>query len=744
MTRDVKDIPKGIAARLGGWSTRHRRAAIAGWLLLVVVAAVVGGATGAREMTDSEGGAGDSGRADEVLEDTDLVSPAAEQVLLRSAEPDGWTVAAEELIAGIEATGEVLGVQEPLRSESGHEGLIGFAMDGDPATAGDRVEPVVEVVADVAEAHDDLEIHQFGKASADAALSDMLTEDLRTAEFTAVPLALGILLVVFGALAAALLPVFLALTACAGTFGLLALASHQVPIFESTNSVMFLVGLAVGVDYCLFYLRRERDERAAGRDAETALRIAASTSGRAVLISGITVMLAMSGMFLSGLLLFHGFAVATILVVLLAMVGSVTVLPATLSWLGDRVEAGRVPLLNRRARQGNGGRRPGGRVVGSLIRAVLARPVIAAGASAVVLLTLCAPALGMKTELLGLEKQFGSEAELSVAYSEISESFPGGPAPAEVVVRADDVTAPEFADALVAFEQRLADAGQFGEAVEVTLHEEENVAVIAVPLAGSGSDDTSRDALETLRGTVVPETLEPVADEAYVGGDLAGSEDFNDQLGEDLFPVLLYVAAITFVLMLLSFRSVPIALASIVLNLLSVGAAFGAMTAVFQHGWGADLLGMEPAGSIEAWMPLFVLVILFGLSMDYHVFVVSRIREAHDRGLANRDAITDGIRATAGPVIGAAAIMIAVFSVFALLRMQDMQQMGIGLAVAVLVDATLVRMVLLPALMALLGERSWYLPRALSWLPRISHGETVEAAPSHGEHRREDVNMGAS
>ncbi|RBM06932.1 MMPL family transporter [Streptomyces sp. PT12] len=744
MTRDVKDIPKGIAARLGGWSTRHRRAAIAGWLLLVVVAAVVGGATGAREMTDSERGAGDSGRADEILEDTDLVSPAAEQVLIRSAEPDGWVAAADELVAGIEATGEVLGVQEPLRSESGHEGLIGFAMDGDPATAGDRVEPVIEVVAEVAEAHDDLEIHQFGRASADAALADMLSEDLRTAEFTAVPLALGILLVVFGALAAALLPVFLALTACAGTFGLLALASHQVPIFESTSSVMFLVGLAVGVDYCLFYLRRERDERAAGRDAGTALRIAASTSGRAVLISGVTVMLAMSGMFLSGLMLFHGFAVATILVVLLAMVGSVTVLPATLSWLGDRVEAGRVPLLHRRSRGGGGQARPRGRVVGALIRLVLARPKAAAGVSGVVLLVLCAPALGMKTELLGLEKQFGSEAELSVAYSEISESFPGGPAPAEVVVRADDVTAPGFADALTAFEQRLVDAGQFGEAVEVTVHEEENVAVIDVPLAGSGSDDASRDALATLRGTVVPETLEPVAAEAYVGGDLANSEDFNDQLGQDLFPVLLYVAAITFVLMLLSFRSLPIALASILLNLLSVGAAFGAMTAVFQHGWGADLLGMEPAGSIEAWMPLFVLVILFGLSMDYHVFVVSRIREAHDRGLANRDAITDGIRATAGPVIGAAAIMIAVFAVFALLRMQDMQQMGIGLAVAVLVDATLVRMVLLPALMSLLGERSWYLPHALSWLPRISHGETAETAPRQGEHRREDVNMGAS
>ncbi|MDT0346081.1 MMPL family transporter [Streptomyces litchfieldiae] len=732
MTKALNGPRPGLAARLGGWSTRHRKTAILGWLLFVMIAATVGGMAGAQEMSDSEGGTGDSAEAARILEDADLTTPAAEMVMVRSPEPDGWAAAAESLSARLAETGEVGDLGEPVRSDSGREGLISFELAGDPDTAGDRVGPVLDAVAETRAAYAEagIELYEFGDGSAEAMLSDMLTDDLRTAEFTAVPLALGILLIVFGALVAALLPVFLALTACVGTFGLLALASHQVPIFESTNSVMFLVGLAVGVDYCLFYLRRERDERAAGRDAETALRIAAATSGRAVLISGITVMLAMSGMFLSGLLLFQGFAVATILVVLMAMLGSVTVLPAALSWLGDRANAGRVPLLNRRGRKGS---HAAGGISGSLLRPVLARPRFFAVAAGGVLLALCAPALGMKTEQLGMEKQFGSEAALTVAFREITGSFPGGPAPAEVVVAAD-VNDPEFRAALADFEQQASAWGEFGEPIVVEQHPEQGVARIEVPLAGNGADATSKRALETLREVLVPQTLEPVAREAYVGGDLAESVDFTDQLGAGILPVFLFIAAVTFLLMLLCFRSLPIAVASILLNLLSVGAAYGTMTAVFQHGWGAELLGMEPAGAIEAWMPMFVLVILFGLSMDYHVFVVSRIREAHDRGLTTRDAIAEGIRATAGSVTGAAAIMIAVFSVFALLQMQDMQQMGVGLAVAVLVDATLVRMVLLPSVMALLGERNWYLPRWLRWLPHVSHGEETAraAAPAPG------------
>lgn len=690
-----------LAARIGVWSTHHRKTAVLGWLVFVVLAAGIGGATGMVEMSDAENGAGDSARAEQILQDAGLAKPAGELVMVSATAPGDWKAAAGALADAVRGTGEVRDLAAPIPSEDGRDALITFAMRGDARTAPDRVQPVLDAVAAVAKDHRDVEIHQFGEASAGKWLGDLLADDFRRAEFTAVPLALGILLVAFGAAVAALLPVGLALTACLAAFGLLSLASHQLHLFQTTYSVMFLMGFAVGVDYCLFYLRRERDERAAGRDAETALRIAAATSGRAVLVSGLTVMVAMGGMFLSGLLLFKGFALATIIVVFIAMLGSVTVLPALLSWLGDRVDAGRIPLLNRRARRTGQG---SGRIVGRVLGPVLARPRLFAVAATVLLLGLAAPALGMKTETLGLEKQFGSDSQLSVAHRTITGSFPGGPAPALVVVRAADITAPDIGRALAGFEN-------------VTVHRDRNIAEIEVPLP----DGTA--GLTELREKRLPAAFEGTGAEAYVTGETAGSVDFNDQLRRGIVPVFAFITAVTFLLMLFCFRSYVIAVTSIALNLLSVAASYGVMTAVFQHGWGASLIGSEGVGAIEAWMPLFVLVVLFGLSMDYHVFVVSRIREARGAGLDNRGAIETGIRRTAGAVTGAAAIMVAVFAVFGTLSMQDMQQMGVGLAVAVLLDATVVRMVLLPSVMLLLGERNWRTPRGLSRLPGLEGDE---------------------
>ncbi|MGW7070036.1 MMPL family transporter [Streptomyces sp. NPDC054855] len=710
-----------LAARLGVWSAHHRKTAILGWLLFVVLATTIGGASGMVTASDDEMGVGDSGRAAAILDDAGVEEPAGELVMVSSKTADGWRGAASDLSEALTATGEIRGMQEPLPSEDGKDALLRFEMKGASDEAADRVQPVLDAVQ---QAKDDGEqkgvsVYQFGDASSEKHLGDLLADDLTRAEFTAVPLALGILLVAFGAVVAALLPVGLALTACVAAFGLLSLASHQLHLFETTYSVMFLMGLAVGVDYCLFYLRRERDERAAGRDAETALRIAAATSGRAVLVSGLTVMVAMAGMFLSGLLLFKGFAVATILVVCVAMLGSVTVLPALLSALGDRINAGRIPFLNRGSKKGAHG---SGGIAGKLLRPVLAKPKFFAIGSAVLLLALAAPALGMKTEQLGLEKQFGSDAPLSVSFREITQEFPGGPAPARIVVKADqagDIGSKEVRDALAAV---VRDAGK---GAELTVHKSAGVAEIDVPLPGDGSDAKSKEALGELRDDVVPAAFDGLDADAYVGGDLAESEDFGDQLSKGIVPVFAFIAAVTFLLMLFSFRSVVIAVTSIGLNLLSVGAAYGVMTAVFQHGWGAEVIGSEQVGAIENWMPLFVLVVLFGLSMDYHVFVVSRISEARERGLDNRAAIREGITRTAGAVTGAAVIMVAVFAVFGTLSMQDMQQMGVGLGVAVLLDATVVRMVLLPSLMTLLGERNWRTPRHLSWLPRISHGGPV-------------------
>ncbi|MFD4632743.1 MMPL family transporter [Streptomyces sp. NPDC058284] len=705
---------RNLAARLGVWSAHHRKAAVLGWLVFVVLATVIGGGSGMVTASDDEMDVGDSARAAKILKDADIDEPAGELVMVSARTAGGWRDAAADLSKALTATGDVRGVQAPLPAEGGKDALLRFEIKGASKDAADRVQPVLDAVAKAGKegAAHGVTVHQFGDASSEKALSDLLADDFKKAEFTAVPLALGILLVAFGAVVAALLPVGLALTACLGAFGLLSLASHQVHLFETTYSVMFLMGLAVGVDYCLFYLRRERDERAAGRDAETALRIAAATSGRAVLVSGLTVMVAMAGMFLSGLLLFKGFAVATILVVCVAMLGSVTVLPALLSWLGDRIDAGRIPFLNRRAKNGV---HAGGGIAGTVLKPVLARPKFFAAGAAVLLLALAAPALGMKTEQLGLEKQFGSDAPLSVSYREITAKFPGGPAPARVVVKADDIDSAPVRAALASLTREA------GDGAELTVHRAADVAEVAVPLPGDGTDAEAKKALHDLRDDTVPAAFDGVDAEAYVGGDLASSQDFSDQLGKGILPVFVFIAAVTFLLMLVSFRSVVIAVTSIALNLLSVGAAYGVMTAVFQYGWGAELIGSEKAGAIENWMPLFVLVVLFGLSMDYHVFVVSRIREFRDRGLDNRSAIREGITRTAGAVTGAAVIMVAVFAVFGTLSMQDMQQMGVGLGVAVLLDATVVRMILLPSLMTLLGERNWHTPRCLGWLPRISH-----------------------
>ncbi|MFI6514293.1 MMPL family transporter [Spirillospora sp. NPDC050679] len=706
-----------LAARLGGWSARHRTIAVLGWLAFVVLASVLGGAAGRVTMADHEHGAGEAARAERILADAGITEPDMEMVLVQGGSAAERGRAAAE-VRKAARPGEA---RPDVVSKDGRSLLVRFALPDE--LSDERLPELDAATAGARAAHPGLTIGRFGDATAGKAFDDAIGEDFKRAELTALPLALGILLVAFGALLAAVLPVLLAFTAFLAASGLLAAASHAVHVDTTTNSVMLLMGLAVGVDYCLFYLQREREERAAGRDGETALRVAAATSGHAVLMSGLTVMVAMAGMFLTGMLLFEGFALATILVVLIAMLGSVTVLPALLSLLGDKVELGRLPLPRRRSRGG---------AVGALLRPVLARPGIAAVLAAGLLLALAAPALGMKTEKLGIAQQFPSDTALVRDYQRLNEAFPGGPAPAQVVVKARDVASPEVAGAIAELRRRAVATGEMNEPVTITPHRAAGVVQVAIPLAGNGGDATSKHALRTLRERVVPETVGKVAD-APVTGQLAFSEDYNARLGDSIVPVFLFVMGVTFLLMLVFFRSPAIAAVAIVLNLLSVGAAYGVMVAVFQHGWGAGLVGAEAAGALESWIPLFVLVVLFGLSMDYHVFVVSRIREAHDGGLATADAVRAGVRSTAGVVTGAAAIMVATFAIFGTLTMQDFKQLGVGLAVAVLIDATVVRVVLLPAVMVLLGRANWYLPRWLGWLPRVSHGQERPVRPEAPE-----------
>ncbi|MFD5078678.1 MMPL family transporter [Streptomyces sp. NPDC058371] len=738
---------RGIAARAGSWSARHRWAAVGIWVLFVVLAMGLGSAAGRVDVKDSDQLKGETHTAAKIIEDAGIEEPASESVLIQAkdagakATDAGFRSAVSAVVEAVDATGEVTDVTSPYDtktiSKDGRSALVQFDMRGDSDTAGDRVEPVLKAVEGVQKDHAELRIEEIGGASMMKTFADAFGDDFKKAELSAVPVALGILLIAFGALVAALLPVALAVTAIMATMGLMGIVSHVMPMSDTANSVMLLVGLAVGVDYCLFYLRREREEREAGRDADTALRIAAATSGRAIIVSGVTVCVAMAGMLFTGLAEFEAMGLASLMVVAVAMVGSVTVLPALLSLLGERVEKGRIPFLHRAKRGRNGGAPKGNgesRFWGAVLRVVLAKPAISLLVAAGALLAIAAPALGMKTQNLTLDQEFGNSLPIVGTYNRVNDAFPGGSEPAEVIVKAEDINAAEVKTALADFRAEAISSGATRGPVEIKVHDGQNVAFVYVPLVGGSDQDKAGRSLELLRDTVRPDTLGKVDGvQAPITGQVAGNQDFNDQLIGSVVPVFAFVVVFAFLLMLLSFRSLTIAITSIVLNLLSVGAAYGILVAVFQHGWGASLVGAEGVGAIITWLPLFLFVILFGLSMDYHVFVVSRIREARLRGRSTRDAIQHGVVTTAGVVTSAAVIMVAVFAIFGTLSMQSMKQMGVGLAAAVLIDATIIRGVLLPAVMALLGERNWYLPKWLHRLPDLTHDESPEpvAEPPH-------------
>jgi RND superfamily putative drug exporter len=504
--------------------------------------------------------------------------------------------------------------------------------------------------------------------------------------------------------------------------GLMAAASRLAPAVDETTHVMLLIGLAVGVDYCLFYIRRERDERRKGADPHRALMIAAQTSGRSIWISGLTVIVAMAGMFFTRDVTFVSFATGTILVVATAVLGSLTVLPALLSALGDRVDAIKIPGLYRRNSEG--------RVWNALLRVVLAKPLVSAVIAVAALGALAAPAMDLKTKGQGIQ-DVSADAPVVLAMVAIGEAFPSKTTPARVVVHGDDVKGEEFDQALAGFRSAVAASdGKLVEPIDVEVNPRGDVAVVSVGLSGKETDSTAIAALEMLRGEVVPDTFGRLSGTtANVTGATASSVDYNERLEQSLPWVFTFVLGLAFILLLVSFRSVVIAITGVVLNLFSVAAAYGMLVFVFQYGHFEEQLNFVSGGGITNWMPLFLFVILFGLSMDYHVFVVSRIREGHDRGLPIREAVREGIGSTAGVITSAALVMVAVFALFATLPLTATKELGVGLAAAVLLDATIIRAVLLPAVMALLGKANWWLPRGLRWLPEIAHEPPAAVTP---------------
>jgi RND superfamily putative drug exporter len=729
-----------VAARIGKWSAAHKRVAIIGWLVFVIASITIGLQVGQKTIDRHSSSVGQSRRAEQILARGGFgqSEPNTEIVAIQSrtktvADP-AFRAVIDDVVRTVAPSSAIHNLRSPLSpagralvTPDGHTALVEWEMNGTLKAAETRIDPLTGAVASVAEAHPGFYVGEAGAVSSEKAINTLFTQQISQAGSRSLPLTLIILLLVFGSVLAAWVPLMLGLQAVVATVGLSNIVSHITPMDQSAQSVILLVGLAVGVDYTLFYIRREREERAAGRSERAALEAAAATSGRAVLVSGATVMIAMAGMLFAGDKTFTSLAIATMIVVAVAMIGSLTVLPAVLAALGDRVEKGRIPVLHHL-------RRPTGegRVWSRILTPVLRHPAASAGVAVLVLVAMAVPTLQMHIA----QSSNGSlprSTPTVEAYDRIQAAFPGQSGPAVVAVKTDMAPA-ALRVAVGRLRHAAARSGLHYGAIAVELNRSHDVARITVPLPGNGVDNLSTQALLTLRAKLLPDSVGRLAGVSYgVTGMTASSYDWNQNMKSSLPLVFGFVLTFAFLLLLASFRSIVIAVKAVVLNLLSVAAAYGVVVAVFQYGWGRSLLGFQSDGAIVPWLPMFLFVILFGLSMDYHVFILSRVREAFDRGMSTEDAVAYGIKTTAGTVTSAAVVMVGVFSIFATLPILDMKQMGVGLAAAVLIDATIVRGVLLPATMKLLGDWNWYLPRWLRWLPRLehhSHAEpTFEAVP---------------
>ncbi|GAB3073750.1 MMPL family transporter [Micromonospora schwarzwaldensis] len=721
-----------VTVRLARWSAEHPWRAIALWVVFVAVCFVGGNAAGLNEATDADQAIGEFGRAELIVDSGGFHRAATENVLITARsgalDPAAAKAAAQDAAGRLRQVEGVASVGTPTPSRDGSALLLPITMSGDPATAGDRVGPLRDTTAQVQAAHPQLRVEEVGGPSIDKALDDTLGKDFKRAELLSLPVTLAILIIAFGALIAAGVPVLLALSSVAAAMGLSTLASHLVPATDTTASVILLIGMAVGVDYSLFYVRREREERARGRSGLDAVEIAAETSGHAVVVSGTAVVIAMAGLLLAQDAIFSSLAVGSILVVAVAVLGSLTVLPALLAKLGRWVDRPRVPLLWRLTTP-RPGRRP--RFWPAVLRPALRAPVATLLVSVALLLALAAPALGMKLKFPGTEDVPRTTAAMQ-AYDRLAAAFPSNGTSHTVAVRAPAEQADRVRDALTGLAARTAADPLFapaeGDGPEIRVSADRRVSVLEVATPFASRSDEAARSLRELREDLVPAALGGVPGVEYaVGGGVAASADYADHIWAKLPVVAAFVLVLTFLVMAWTFRSVVVALTSILLNLLSVGAAYGLLVLVFQSHWAEGLLGFTSMDAIVTWLPLFLFVVLFGLSMDYHVFVVSRIREAVDRGMPNREAVAYGITSSAPVVTSAAIVMVGVFSIFATLSMIDFKQLGIGLAAAILLDATIIRAVVLPSVMTLLGDANWWAPR---FLRRRTAAPPVEPPPA--------------
>jgi RND superfamily putative drug exporter len=766
-------IREPATVRIAMWSARHRWPVVALWFVvtigLLAVSLSMGGIKAADANADPNQRTLEASEAYDVFNAGGTNDPYEQFIVVvggpasATADP-AFKAAVEDLASKLHAAGAPLdGVQTPTFDQlidpfaaPPEAGLVSadgstVRIAGRVAGVDTRVEtllaPVLPILADARAANPGLAIHAVSSTFISADINALISEGLDASLRLTIPLTFLILLVAFGAIVASVVPLVLAITSLIAAFGVLGIYSQVVgPVSPNATQLIVLIGLAVAVDYSLFMITRFRVERRTGRDRAKAIEVSSSTAGRAVFFSGLAVMISLAGLITLGVSLFTSMAIGTIAVVFVSVVGSLTFLPATLAILGDRVNAGRpstwplraaaaLPLgpisarsrsaiawLDRRAVQ-----QEGSGIWGRMVTWVMARPIPMALLATILLLALATPVLHLRTGITDITS-FPDSIDGVAGIKLLNEKWPQGTElTLDVVVTNADTPATQ-----TAIERLKADGlkiAGLSEPVTVTPSHDGKVSMISFTMGGGRNDDANRAIVRQARTELAPAVFAGLPDvRTYVSGDAAYSLDVTKVYADGIPLIFGFVLGLSFLLMLVAFHSIVIPIKAILLNLLSTGAAYGILVLVFQDGFLARFLGITPSGVIESWVPLFIFTILFGLSMDYHLFILTRIKEARDRGLASRAAVAKGISVTAGVITSAASIMVVVFAVFVGLKFVFIQQLGLGLAVAVFIDATLIRSVLLPASMTLLGDWNWWMPRVLDWIPRV----TIEGEPDVG------------
>jgi putative drug exporter of the RND superfamily len=621
---------------------------------------------------------------------------------------------ARRLAADLKATGEVSDVSPAATSPDGHAALVSLRIGSDSGAA--PVEQIVQQANGGA-----FSVGVTGYRTANRDFGQQSQKDLETGELAfGLPAALVVLVLVFGAVVAGLVPVLMAILSIVVALGLVAVLSLEFSLSVFIVNMLTGMGLALGIDYSLFVVSRYREERRRGLAKEDAIAQAGATASRAVLFSGSTFVVALIGMFIVPTSIMRSLALGAILVGIVSVAAALTLLPALLSVVGDRVDSLRVPILGRNLGRAGAGE---GRFWRRIVEGVLRRPALWLAVAVAGMLAAASPIFGLHIGANGVSTL---PAELPSKQGQVllQQTFPvQNPEPARIVAVGGDPAAVHRD--LVLLDRRLAAEGSFG-AGAIQTNSREDVALLTSPLRGDVVGGAAVSAVRDLRAQVIPGIFRGSGAQVYVGGTTAENVDYFDAVTSPTPYVLLFVLGLSFVLLTIAFRSIVVALVSVLLNLLSVGAAYGLLTLVFLYGDGAGLFGFQHTHVIDAWVPLFLFSVLFGLSMDYQVFLMSRIKERFDESGSTHEAVAGGVASTARIITGAALIIVVVFAGFAAGKLVMFQQMGFGVAVALLLDATIIRSVVLPSMLGLLDRRSWYLPRWLAWIPHVE----VERPPS--------------